>query len=563
MDNKITGKEYSLTKIFSKEFDYHIPSYQRPYSWEEEQTETLFVNLYDFFQENHSDDYFLGSIVLVKQDNIAHADVVDGQQRLTTLTILLATIAYRLKDIQYKSRCHQYIVEPGDIIEKIEEQPRVHLREKDQPFFKKYIQDGNIDDLLNLDISSLSNESQQHIKQNCKTLNNLITKYINDDDNKLQEFCTFIATKCCMVVVSTASQESAFRIFSVMNSTGLDLSPTDIVKSDVIGKIEKSKQQDYTDKWEDIEIKTTRQGFTDLFSHIRMIVMKTKAKKSLLDEFKENVLVKYSPKELIDDVIEPYANCYADIKDGTYKSSQNAAEINALFMWLKKMENSDWIPPTIHFMNAYKNDSDFILWFCKKIERLAAYLHITGKDVNERIERYAGLISEIETSPNASKDNPITSVELTNDEKNEFISVLDGEIYNLTSKRRNYVILRLDSFLSDGGASYNPKILTIEHVLPQTVAASSYWDKNWVREEDRKYWLHRIANLVPLTRRKNSEAQNYDFDIKKEKYFNSSKGVSSYVLTTQVLAIQDWTLDTVKSRQESLMKEFKDKWDLN
>lgn len=563
MDNKITGKEYSLTKIFSKEFDYHIPSYQRPYSWEEEQTETLFVNLYDFFQENHQDDYFLGSIVLVKQDNNARADVVDGQQRLTTLTILLATIAHRIKDVKFRESCLKYVIEPGDIIEEISEQPRVHLRDKDQPFFMKYIQEGDIMGLLALDVSSLPNESQQHIKQNCETINNLITKYFNDDDEALKKFCSFIATKCCLVVVSTASQESAFRIFSVMNSTGLDLSPTDIVKSDVIGKIEESKQQEYTDKWEDIEIKTSRQGFADLFSHIRMIVMKTKAKKSLLDEFKENVLTKYSPKVLIDKVIEPYADCYADIKSGTYKSSQNASDINALFMWLNKTENSDWIPPTILFMNSYKNDSDFILWFCKKIERLAAYLHITGKDVNERIERYASVLFEIEAKPNANKDNPITSVELTDDEKAKFISVLDGEVYNLTSKRRNYLILRLDSFLSDGGASYNPKILTIEHVLPQTVAASSYWAKKWGNEDDRKFWLHRIANLVPLTRRKNSEAQNYDFDVKKTKYFYSSKGISSYALTSQVLATQDWTLDIVKGRQENLMRIFKDKWELN
>ena len=124
------------------------------------------------------------------------------------------------------------------------------------------------------------------------------------------------------------------------------------------------------------------------------------------------------------------------------------------------------------------------------------------------------------------------------------------------------MILRLDSFLSDGGASYNPKILTIEHVLPQTVVDSSYWSQKWEKEDDRKFWLHRIANLVPLTRRKNSEAQNYDFDIKKSKYFYSTKGISSYVLTSQVLATQDWTLDVVKVRQATLIDVFKDKWEL-
>ncbi|MBD5583654.1 MAG: HNH endonuclease, partial [Clostridia bacterium] len=104
---------------------------------------------------------------------------------------------------------------------------------------------------------------------------------------------------------------------------------------------------------------------------------------------------------------------------------------------------------------------------------------------------------------------------------------------------------------------------TIEHVLPQAVDIASDWAKKWVKEEDRKFWLHRIANLVPLTRRKNSEAQNYDFDIKKSKYFYSSKGISSYALTSQVLATKDWTLDIVKERQKNLMDVFKDKWELN
>jgi len=563
MNNKITGKEYPLSKIFSKDFDYHIPSYQRPYSWDEGHTETLFQSLYDFYSEKHTDDYFLGSIVLIKQDNIAHADVVDGQQRLTTLTILLATIANHLTEESFKNGCQKYVMEPGDVIEGIVEQPRVHLRDKDQAFFKKYIQDGDIKGLLALDSASLPNESQQHIKCNCEIIDKMINKYFGDNEQNLKDFCTFVVMKCFLVVVSTASQESAFRIFSVMNSTGLDLSTSDIIKSDVIGKIEAAEQQDYTDKWEDMEIKTSRQGFADLFSHIRMIIMKVKAKKSLLDEFKENVLPKYAPKDLIDKVIEPYADCYAMLKNCSYKSTENANEINSLFMWLNKTENFDWIPPMLIFMNKHKNNSKLMLWFTAKIERLAAYLHITGKDVNERIERYSRVIEELEKRNITDNSKSILSVELSQDEKEEFVSVLNGEIYNLTSKRRNYVILRLDSFVGDDGATYSPKILTIEHVLPQTVNTTSSWAKLWPDENNRKIWLNRIANLVPLTRRKNSEAQNYDFGVKKLKYFNGTKGTTSYALTSQVLSVSDWTMDVVKKRQDTLLNVFKTKWDLN
>lgn len=93
MAKQISGLEYPLSKIFSSEFEYHIPPYQRPYAWTEEETSTLFEDLYDFYCSTINDDYFLGSIVLIKEDNKPCSDVIDGQQRLTTLTILLAVIA--------------------------------------------------------------------------------------------------------------------------------------------------------------------------------------------------------------------------------------------------------------------------------------------------------------------------------------------------------------------------------------------------------------------------------------------------------------------------------------
>lgn len=93
MSTKIKGAEYPLAKIFSSDFDYEIPSFQRPYAWTEEEAGDLFDDLYDFYiNEAEDEQYFLGSIVLVKEDDKPPAEVIDGQQRLTTLTILLSAI---------------------------------------------------------------------------------------------------------------------------------------------------------------------------------------------------------------------------------------------------------------------------------------------------------------------------------------------------------------------------------------------------------------------------------------------------------------------------------------
>ena len=124
------------------------------------------------------------------------------------------------------------------------------------------------------------------------------------------------------------------------------------------------------------------------------------------------------------------------------------------------------------------------------------------------------------------------------------------------------MILRLDSFLADGAATYDPSVLTIEHILPQTVDPTSKWAQTWPDPEVRNEWVHRIANLVPLTQKRNSQAQNYDFDLKKKAYFGGKQGVSSYVLTTQVLHTPEWTTDVTKARQETLLDVFAERWEL-
>ena len=169
----------------------------------------------------------------------------------------------------------------------------------------------------------------------------------------------------------------------------------------------------------------------------------------------------------------------------------------------------------------------------------------------------------METRDDHSLSSPLLSIELTDEEKSAFIEVLGRDIYHMTSRYRNFIIQRLDSFVSDGAATYDEKVFTIEHVLPQTVNPESQWAQLWPDEEKRALWLHKIANLVPLARKVNSSAQNYDFDEKKEKYFtNSRTGTTSYNLTTQVLSIPVWTEDVVNKRQEDLMNVFKKNWEL-
>jgi len=212
------------------------------------------------------------------------------------------------------------------------------------------------------------------------------------------------------------------------------------------------------------------------------------------------------------------------------------------------------------FLATHAADSEYTKWFFERLERLASYMYVCAIDVNNRIERYACVLTAMESAH--SMATPVSAIELNDDEKRHFVSVLQGNIYSMMARRRNYLILRLDAFLSDGAAKYDPSLLTLEHVLPQTVSPGSQWATWWPNIDDQVSWVHRLANLVPLNRRRNSQAQNFDFDKKKTAYFVGKQGVSSYVLTTQVLQKATWTPADIQSRQNDLIDVLSKQWRL-
>lgn len=180
--------------------------------------------------------------------------------------------------------------------------------------------------------------------------------------------------------------------------------------------------------------------------------------------------------------------------------------------------------------------------------------------VNERIERFAMLITAIENGQDLSD---ITSpLQLSPSEQFSTYDALSGPLYDTHSARTcSIILLRLDALVSGGGASYDYETITVEHVLPQTPQANSNWLEWFPTAQERLQWVHRIGNLALLTRKKNSAANNYDFAKKKEAYFTKG-GVSPFALTTQVLQHQDWTPEVVKSRHEDMLAKLELHWRL-
>jgi len=558
---KIHGAEYPIRKIFSNDFNFSIPLYQRPYSWTTEQAGELLEDLISFIDSDtitSVDDlspYFLGSIVLIKDESQPDAEVVDGQQRLTTLTILLSSLRQTIRTRELATGMTDYLYQEGKPLEGTPNRYRLTLRDRDAEFFRTHIQDqGQIVKLLKLNDGQLS-DSQRNIRANALLF---VEKLEEMAEVKRIRLAQFIVKNCLLVVVSTPDLDSAYRIFSILNDRGLDLSHSDILKSEVIGRIPSNEQEAYNEKWEDAEEELGREAFSDLFGHTRTIFRKTKAKETILKEFREYVVKTVGDsRKLINDVLIPFADAFTTIQTASYESTAGAEQVNGMLKWLCRIDNTDWIPPAILFMARNKADAKALHRFFADLERLAAFLMNCRHGINERIERYGKLLDAIEQGADLyAVDSPLQLLDV---ECQHFVNELNGDLYRQVPKRRLYVLLRLDSALSDGSASYDHSTISIEHVLPQNPRTSSQWCEWFPTQELRDHWVHRLGNLLLLNHKKNSSASNYEFGKKKTSYFMKG-GVSPFPLTTQAIGETEWTLNVVEARQKKAIEKLKDVW---
>ena len=553
----IEAGEKPILDIFCDKYLFSIPSYQRPYAWTTEQTSELIDDITtacgDSEDVSNASPYFLGSIVLIKDTLKPEADVVDGQQRLTTLTILLAVLR-DLAEPKIGQAIHNYICQTGDPIKGTSDVFRLTTRERDADFFRGIVQadatTGKLPDARQF------RDARARMVENATFLRERLAARTEDQRRRLT---MYLVQRCYLVVVAASDQESAFRIFSVLNSRGMDLSPADILKAEIIGALPGSQQDLYNSKWEDIEDELGRERFAELFGHIRMIHRKQKMQGTLIAEFREFVPTRKDPAKFIDAELSPYADAYQEVTDQAFESFKHADEINRQLAHLSRLDNFDWQPPAIEVIARRSNEPDFVLRFLSDLERLAYGLFLMRSDPSDRIRRYGKLLGSIQAGDDLFADG--SPLQLDDAEKKAVRQSLDGDIYTVT-RIRMPLLLRLDELLSGGSAVYNSTIVSVEHVLPQNPPTGSQWLVDFPTEADREYWVHKLANLVLLTRRKNSQASNLGFLEKKSKYFSTKAGVSNFALTSKVLSESAWTVDTLKSRQTELKGAIEKLWRL-
>lgn len=548
----IEAAQYPLEKIFCDDYLFRIPSYQRPYAWTTEQAGELLSDIEAARARDPDAPYFLGSVVLIKAPQKPEADVVDGQQRLTTLTILLCV----LRDLSpsIADDAHGFVCEVGNKMKRTQDRFRLTLRERDAAFFQDVIQRRTATDTLP-DPRSLEG-SRARIVENAALFRDRLSAMPEADRSAL---ASYLVQHCYLVLVAASDQESAFRIFSVMNSRGLDLSPADILKAEIIGAIPQAQQDDYTEKWEELEAELGRVRFAELFGHIRTIHRKQKMSETLIAEFRKHVPTAKQPAVFVDQELIPYGEAFHAISDASFETFQHADAINAALRHLARIDNFDWQPLAIQVFARHGADPAHLLRFVNALERFAYGLFLTRADTNARLRRYGAALAAFQQGADLLAAN--SPLQLTAADKAGVRQALAGDIYTET-RIRLPLLLRLDSMLASGGAIYDHATISVEHVLPQTVQAGGQWAADFPDPAQREAWVHKLANLLLLTRRKNAQANNADFAVKKAKYFSPKGGTSNFALTNQVLAEPVWTLDVLQRRQDALIAKIAQVWEL-
>lgn len=555
----ISAEQQNLVRIFSDAYAFSIPPYQRPYAWETTQAEELLNDIAEALDEavntQNPITYFLGSIVLIKKPGSPPSEVVDGQQRLTTLTILLSV----LRDLSSERNAikrHFYICEEGDADRGTKDRYRLIPRKQDAEFFHDHIQIAGNTQLI-------KGHEGETDSQRCMINNALLfrKKLENWTDLQRDDLVAFLIQRCYLVVISVTNVETAHRVFTVLNARGLDLTPTDILKADLLDRVSSGKEEISANQWEEIETALGREKFVELFQHIRMISQQEKPRERLEIGFPKHVqLFKSDPDRFIKEVLGKYGKTYINILSPIETSTKFGEKSRVLIGYLLRLDNSDWVPLILDYLSRPDITSERAERFLTAAERLAYFMFVTRYDINSRISRYSKAIGELQNGIDPSDDK--SSLSLTAREKIAFLDELDGPIYDKTRVRLP-LLLRLDSALSDGAATYQDGIITVEHVMPQNPKTDSPWLAMFDDDNERYEWTHCIGNLVLLTRAKNSQASNWDFDRKKSEYFSSKAGVSSFRLTSMVLKEKNWDFETLERRHTELLSKLAIVWDLD
>jgi uncharacterized protein with ParB-like and HNH nuclease domain len=572
MPQKIESDKLFVKDAFQKW--YRIPEYQRPYVWGSDQVLELLEDVYQARQSNPESQYFLGSMVLKKNEKqdgstkYEEYDLLDGQQRLTTLFLITAVVRdlTPLSNGARLKNCRETIYQMANPDDNIPERLRIvfDIRDKVRDFVNDYIKaDGGTAQVEELTRFSERSDEDISIRNMANAL--LTVRRYFENGCAVDDFFPYLRSNVLMIYVAADELEDAFHLFTVMNNRGIKLRNSDILKAENLQRIpDDSSRMKYARLWENIE-EYYAEDFDNFLSHLRTILVKQKAGYNLLKEYEENV---YAPREFDRNTktytskpplltkgqntfqfIEKYHKHYLTLFEEEHYDLTGSFEFyNQLVLMKVGLEADYWIAALLRYYDKYKNDH--LVEFTRSLDNKFTADWIVGVSPTKRIENVNEIIKQIDASPNVADLLATDSFKI---DEEDLKRVLTGSIYGRRYAR--YLLLKLDLGFHGHTTKFTPpETISIEHILPQNPGSGSQWISDFT-DSDREKWTHRVGNLILLSRRKNTSQSNLDFALKREKYFkNNIELFSNSVRIFQ--QFQTWNLTDIQNNQKETLKKL-------
>lgn len=538
--NNLEGKIEPIGKIFSADFFFSIPDYQRPFAWDESNFQDL---IDDLESAREGQQYFLGTLVLHKKDAKNTYDVVDGQQRITSLLILFACLRDLIVDPQFKKTLQGKIVQEENKVDGIPEMPRISVKDR-QTFREIVLEEGGT--LKTFKDDQMAEPQIRYLKA-IQTFNETLKNYNQDE---LQKFVQFINQRCTVIYLATSTFNDAFKLFTIVNDRGRQLRRIDVLKAQNISPdaiaIEATRDR-ISKQWEALENDIGEKDFESILYAMRMILIKEKPQEDLLAEFENKIFKKglLQRGEKFVDEVKIYCDLYRQIftdKDYIPKTDATHLKYRAMIHIMDtEFEASEWRACLIFFAKKYSGNSfyEFILL----IEKVYLTQWVKGVRKDERFGVYSKILKSID---NHAKAEDVLK-EIPYDEK---AIVSAGKAQNVYGARyAKYFLLRLEVLASENDMYKEINAKSIEHIFPQKPDATSEWAKDKDFKEHAAV-VNSLGNLVLLSKSKNSSASNHDFKIKKEKYLKDR--VSDYPRSIKITSEDSWSIEKIKAEKDLL-----------
>lgn len=571
-DHEIKSEKILVKDIFSTMW-FRIPEYQRPYIWGKDEVHDLLDDLTFAQTEKPEQEYFLGSIVFqtkrageVAGQKFDENDLLDGQQRMTTLLLLFACMRDLAKDPEAKKDCHSCIYQQGSSYRNVPERNRLvfAIREEVQRFVDDYVKaDGGTN--RESELAKIATSSDDKSQQNMAQAILEIRSFFKDPENKVspEQLLQFLLNKVLLIYVATQDMDDAFRLFTILNDRGVPLRNSDILKSINLGALEnESDKIRYAKLWEEAEGELG-DDFDRFLNHLRTVLVKEKARLNLLQEFEQKI---YAPKERdkstgakkpallkkgVDTfrLVERYLKHHNRLLSGNnYDDAGDSFQFdNLVRAMLIGLPSTDWLPPLLCYFDKFKFEG--LLNFLTKLDNKFSADWIAQYTPTDRIEKMNQVIKVIESSDQAATvvSDPCFLIDAAS-----FLRNVEAAVYGRRFTR--YLLIKLDYFYQDHAHRMNLESLSVEHVLPQTPAADSQWRKDFT-DAQRQEWIDRLGNLVLITTKKNTSQGNSDYELKKSKYFG--KKINTCPNSLRVLQNQKWTPTELKANHDEVLGKIR------